>query len=219
MSQKEQEAQTNLDQDLKASRVSKYNNPKLQKDVKEWILKILNTEIKNHEEFLSTDLLKNLKDGTLLCLLINKTFGENTIIFKYSKMAFVQMENIEKFLNFCKFQGVAQDELFQTVDLYEEKDPYQVIMSLQSFSRMLNNKFPNKFPLIGPAISKKHERPKIPIKPKHLVMGQGGVPWSSIEYGYMNGSNQKTEGVVFGSRRDIVGNNNNNNNNNNNTFN
>lgn len=199
----EQEASTNIDQDLKESRFAKYNNPQLQKDVKHWIISIIGDKI-NKQEFLNSDLLDSLKDGTLLCLLVNTTFGESSIKYKESKLAFIQMENIEKFLNFAKSQGVPQDELFQTVDLYESKDPYQVIMSLQSFSRMLNNKFPNKYELIGPNISKKHERPKVPAKPKHLVLGQGGVPWSSIEYGYMNGSNQQREGVVFGSRRDIV---------------
>lgn len=198
-----QQADTNLDQDLKASRTLKYKNPQLQKDVKEWVVTILGDQI-DKGVVLNNDLLAVLKDGVILCQIINATFGEGTVKFKESKMAFVQMENIEKFLNFCKSQGVPQDELFQTVDLYEEQDPYQVIMSLQSFSRMLNKTFPGKYAIIGPAIAKKHERPKVPAKPKHLMLGQGGVPWSSIEYGYMNGSNQQKEGVVFGGRRDIT---------------
>lgn len=199
----EQEAQTNLDQDLKNSRFAKYNNPQLQKDVKNWILSVLGDKIDN-QVFLNTDLLDSLKDGTILCLLVNTIFGDDSIKYKSSKLAFVQMENIEKFLTFCKIKGVSQDELFQTIDLFEKNDPYQVLMSIQSFSRIVNKNFPNKYNFIGPNISRKHERPKIPNKPKHLMLGQGGVPWSSIEYGYMNGSNQTKEGVVFGSRRDIV---------------
>ena len=199
----EQQATTNIDQDLQQSRYGKYSNPQLQKDVKEWITTILGDEA-DRAVLEQTDLVESLKDGKLLCALVNRTFGDSTLKYKPSRMAFIQMENIEKFLNFCKLQGVAQDELFQTVDLYEAKDPYQVVIALQSFSRMLSEKFPGKYPQMGPNISKRHERPKVPAKPKHLVMGQGGVPWSSIEYGYMNGSNQKTEGVVFGARRDIV---------------
>lgn len=201
-----QEATTNLDQDLKQSRFNKYNNTKLQNEVKEWMVNILGDSIgqEEKEEIKRSDLMKTLKDGTLFCNLVNIVSNEPIIKYKKSNLAFIQMENIEKFLNFCKNNGVSQDELFQTIDLYEEEDPYQVLMALQSFSRMLNKKFKGKYPLIGPAISEKRERPKVPPKPKHLVMGQGGVPWSSIEYGYMNGSNQKTEGVVFGGRRDIV---------------
>lgn len=206
MNKTEQEASTNLDQDLKESRLGKYNNLQLQRDVKDWISSILRDSISENErqEIHRNDLLTTLKDGVILCMLINKVFGESSIKFKKSNMAFIQMENIEKFLNYCKLKGVSQDELFQTIDLYEEKDPYQVIMSLQSLSRLINKVYPNKYPLIGPQISKKHERPNVPKKPQHLVMGQGGVPWSSIEYGYMNGSNQQKEGVVFGGRRDIV---------------
>lgn len=197
----EQNADTNLDQDLKASRLNKYNNSRLQNDVKQWLAAILSGKI-NPQEIESNDLLDTLKSGVVLCEIVNSTFGPGTIKYKDSKMAFVQMENIEKFLTFCQSQGISHDELFQTVDLYESNDPYQVIMSLQSFSRMLNAKFPGKYPLIGPAIAKKHQRPPVPPKPKYL--GQGGVTWSSIEYGYTKGSNQMTEGVVFGGRRDIV---------------
>lgn len=203
----EQNANTNLDQDLKQSRRQKYDNPQLQKDVKQWIVSILNDGNKTQIDvptFLNGDLLGSLKDGNVLCMLVNTIYGEGSLKFKQSRMAFVQMENIEKFLNFCKQHGVPQDELFQTIDLYEENDPYQVILSLQSFSRMVHKQFPNKYQIIGPAIATKRPRPNVPPKPKNLVLGQGGVPWSSIEYGYMNGSNQGKEGLVFGSRRDVV---------------
>lgn len=199
----QQEAQTNLDQDLKASRELKYNNPELQNDVKQWIKQVLGNDPELPSNFMTSDLIESLKTGVLLCKLINKVYP-NSIKYKESNFPFVQMENIEKFLSFCKVKGMQHDELFQTIDLYEFKDPYQVLMSLQSLSRIINAEFPNKYQLIGPNISKKHERPKIPPKPKHLVLGQGGVPWSAMEYGYMNGSNQKTEDIVFGGRRDII---------------
>lgn len=195
---------SNLDQDLKISRYSKYDNPQLQKEVKDWLGSILGSSV-DCDLLYKTDLLEFLKDGSVLCQLINKIWGNDSVKFKTSNLAFVQMENIEKFLNFCKVQGVPQDELFQTIDLYEGKDPYQVIMSLQSLSRLINKKFEGKYSLVGPSISKKHERPKVPTKPKNLsINGSGGVPWSSIEYGYMKGSNQNTEGVVFGARRGII---------------
>ncbi|GME80523.1 unnamed protein product [Ambrosiozyma monospora] len=118
-------------------------------------------------------------------------------------MAFVQMENIERFLNFIKAQGVPQDELFQTVDLYEAQDPYQVLMTIQSLSRLIHKKFGDKYPLIGPTLATKRERPKVPPKPKHFS-ATSGASWSTVEYGYIGGSNQNTEKVVFGGRRDII---------------
>lgn len=36
------------------------------------------------------------------------------------------MENISLFLNACKNFGVSQISCFQTVDLYENKQPYKV---------------------------------------------------------------------------------------------
>ncbi|ODV83093.1 hypothetical protein CANARDRAFT_203910 [[Candida] arabinofermentans NRRL YB-2248] len=187
---------TNLDQDLKSSRFDKYN--KLQNEIKQWFDMIFQT---NQFSKNDTDLIEYLKDGVILCDLINQVYGSNTIKYKQSKLAFVQMENIEFFLNFIKSKGVPESELFQTVDLYESKDPYQVTQTIQSFSRIINKIDPTKYPLIGPVISTKRERPKIPSKPKHLENGM----WSTTEYGYMGGSNQNTERVVFGGRRDITG--------------
>ncbi len=193
---------TNLDQDLHNSRLAKYNNQGLQREVKTWILNILGSQI-DQSLFERSELLESLKTGTVLCKLVNAIWGPNTLIFKESSMAFVQMELIERFLNFIKAQGVPQDELFQTVDLYEAADPYQVLMTLQALSRLVKQKFGAKYNLIGPTISTKHERPKVPPKPKKFS-ASSGVPWSTIEYGYMNGSNQTTEKIVFGARRDIV---------------
>lgn len=199
----EQNADTNLDQDLANSRRVKYENPELQKDVKTWITGVLGDEI-DVTVFNGSDLMESLKDGVVLCKLVNKIFGSDTLKFKESKIAFMQMENIEKFLTFCQRKGIQHDELFQTVDLFEQKDPYQVIMGLQSFSRMVSKETNGRIAFIGPSIAKKNVRPPRPAKPEHLLSKNGGVPWSSIEYGYMNGSNQGKEGVVFGGRRDIV---------------
>ncbi|GMM28934.1 Scp1 protein [Martiniozyma asiatica (nom. inval.)] len=196
---------TSLDEDLRASRMVKYNDSNLQFEVKEWIKFIFDNEIAISNKIDSQDLMDSLKDGTVLCEIINKVFGFS-IKFKNSSIAFVQMENIEKFINFCKSPacGVSQDELFQTIDLFESNDPYQVIVTIRALSRIIHERSNGKYPLIGPKISKKHTPPPIPKKPKSLVMGKGGVPWSSIEYGYMGGSNQAKENVVFGGRRQII---------------
>ncbi|KAG7697674.1 hypothetical protein KL933_002724 [Ogataea haglerorum] len=193
---------SNLDEDLKTSRSKKYNNPSLQNEVKDWLLHVMGSSI-NENELRSTDLVDFLKSGEVLSQLINCVWGPNTLPVKKSKMAFVQMESIEQFLNFIKSEGVPQDELFQTVDLYERRDPYQVVMAIQSLSRLMHKRFGDRYPLIGPAIAAKHERPKVPPKPKKFSANSGAA-WSTIEYGYMSGSNQKTENIVFGARRDIV---------------
>ncbi|ODV93109.1 hypothetical protein PACTADRAFT_52128 [Pachysolen tannophilus NRRL Y-2460] len=185
-----------LDDDLRKSRMLKYEN--LVQAVKDW-LKIY---VSIDDE---TDLIEQLKSGEILCELINvveSKYGNNNFVkYKKSNIPFVQMENIEIFSRYCMSLGVPQDELFQTVDLFESKDPYQVLITIQSFSRALGRVF--KIPkIIGPQISEKKPRPPIPKKPINLK--NSSYPgWSTIEYGYMGGANQKTEKVVFGGTRHI----------------
>lgn len=68
-------------------------------------------------------------------------------------MPFVQMENISHFLRACKSPplNLQAHDIFQTVDLYEGKDPAQVLTCISAFSRRANAIQPNKFPtVIGP---------------------------------------------------------------------
>ncbi|RKP31330.1 hypothetical protein METBISCDRAFT_26697 [Metschnikowia bicuspidata] len=62
--------------------------------------------------------------------------------------------------------GVAHDEIFQTVDLFEGKDPYQVVVTLMAFSRILHGRKPAVFRLIGPKPAK--VKPQVPVKPFRL---------------------------------------------------
>ncbi|CUM68017.1 uncharacterized protein PRCAT00005732001 [Priceomyces carsonii] len=168
-SPQEQNAFSNLDQDLKRSRLLKYRNS--EDEVKSYIQNILNVPEKVILEYekRDMDLVDMLKDGELLCNLGSLTqIPENPCTkYKNSKMSFVQMENISFFLSLCHLIGVAQDEIFQTVDLFERKDPYQVVVTIIAFSRVAHKINPLKFPIIiGPRVSK--VKPSIPKKPINL---------------------------------------------------
>lgn len=52
-----------------------------------------------------------------------------------SKMAFKCMENINSFLEAAKKFGVPNQELFQTVDLWEKQNLNAVIICLQALGR------------------------------------------------------------------------------------
>ncbi|GAO13270.1 hypothetical protein UVI_02026160 [Ustilaginoidea virens] len=68
-------------------------------------------------------------------------------------MPFVQMENISHFLRACQAPpfNLHQHDMFLTVDLYEQKDPAQVLQCLGAFSRAAYDAHPNRFPEpIGP---------------------------------------------------------------------
>ncbi|XP_072301770.1 gap junction delta-2 protein-like [Eucyclogobius newberryi] len=65
-----------------------------------------------------------LKDGCVLCELINSLYGPNKPIknIKNSSMAFKQMEQISMFLGAAEKFGITKMDMFQTVDLFEGKD-------------------------------------------------------------------------------------------------
>ena len=68
--------------------------------------------------------------------------------FKQSAMPFVQMENISHFLRACQMPPLSlpPHDVFLTVDLYEAKDPAQVLQCIGAFSRRANAINPSAFP-------------------------------------------------------------------------
>ncbi|XP_063173145.1 transgelin-2 [Candoia aspera] len=68
---------------------------------------------------------KWLKDGTVLCLLINSLYpkGQGPVAkIQSSSMAFKQMEQVSKFLRAAEQYGILASDIFQTVDLWEGKN-------------------------------------------------------------------------------------------------
>ena len=68
-------------------------------------------------------------------------------------MPFIQMENISHFLRACEMPplNMPSHDRFLTVDLYEAKDPAQVLQCLSAFSRVANSINPASVPTtIGP---------------------------------------------------------------------
>jgi len=62
-------------------------------------------------------------------------------------MPFVQMENISHFLRACQQPplNLQSHDIFQTVDLFESKDPAQVLQCISSFSRRAHAVQPSRF--------------------------------------------------------------------------
>lgn len=165
----DQNASTNLDQDLRNSRSDKY--AKNEPEAKQWIFDVLGLDSVRINEYKAhrLDLIEILKDGELLCKLgsLVSVAANPCSKYKNSKMPFVQMENISFFLKTCEMIGVPHDEIFQTIDLFEAKDPYQIIVTLVSFSRQAHENNPGNFPtLLGP--KKVKVKPPIPNKPIRL---------------------------------------------------
>jgi hypothetical protein len=82
------------------------------------------------------DFADGLKNGVILCKLINK-LKPKTIkgINLKAKMPFHCMENITKFLNGCRALGIPEHSMFSTVDLYEAKNMTAVLLTLDNLMR------------------------------------------------------------------------------------
>ncbi|KAF2485327.1 hypothetical protein BDY17DRAFT_293374 [Neohortaea acidophila] len=120
---------SSLDQDMRNLRMSRYT-PQAAKEVRTWIEETLG------ESLPSGDLLEALKDGVALCKLVNLVMSPG-VKYKSSPMPFIQMENISHFLRACEMPPLSMPahDRFLTVDLYEGKDPAQVLQCLSAFSR------------------------------------------------------------------------------------
>lgn len=180
---------SNLDEDLRESRGAKYHA--LEPAVRAWLEQVAGP-------LPAGLLLEALHDGVVLCRAMAAIAPQVPCKCRASGVAFMQMENIALFLAAAQQLGVPHDELFQTVDLYEEKDPYAVALTLVSVSRKAAAVRPG-VPVIGPQVAEKRA-PVKPLKPGHLQ----GKAWSTVEYGYMGGASQGSEGVVFGKAREVV---------------
>ena len=85
--------------------------------------------------------------------LVNLATGPPGVRYKESSMPFVQMENISHFLGACQSPPInlPPHDVFLTVDLYEAKDPTQVLQCIEGFSRKAHTIQPGKFPrALGP---------------------------------------------------------------------
>ena len=102
-----------LDAELARKRSEKYDYA-AERQVQQWIEAVTGTKF-------TQPFAQNLKDGQLLCQLINKVKPGTIRKIETSAMPFKQMENVSNFLRACRSLGVAEHDVFETVDLYETK--------------------------------------------------------------------------------------------------
>nr|OQO19090.1 hypothetical protein B0A51_13173 [Rachicladosporium sp. CCFEE 5018] len=155
---------TSLDQDMRNLRLGRYT-PQAANETRQWIEESLGRSIP------PGDLLDALKDGTALCELANKVLPTPGIKFKKSGMPFIQMENISHFLRACEMPplNMPAHDRFLTVDLFESKDPAQVLQCLGAFSRQAHAVKPTVFrSTIGP------KKAANPLSPNGTGSGMNG---------------------------------------------
>ncbi|XP_066248990.1 myophilin [Euwallacea similis] len=163
-------------------------NKELEGEVLDWISKVLGEPLPNGE-------FENiLKDGIILCNLMNKLAPGSVKKIATKGTNFQLMENIQRFQAGMKAYGVPQEEIFQTADLFEKRNVAQVALSLYSLGRLTQKHPEYNGPSLGPKMSEKNERT---FTEEQLRASEGQL---NLQMGYNKGASQSGHGG-FGNTR------------------
>ncbi|XP_041354451.1 myophilin-like [Gigantopelta aegis] len=165
-------------------------DPELETQALDWIEAILGEPIDRKRPYEDV-----LKDGIILCNLMNKlTPG---CIKKIDKKGggFALMQNIERFSEAARKFGVPTSECFQTVDLWERKNIPQVTLCIHALGRVCQTKPDYTGPVLGPKMAEKNERQ---FTEQQLLEAKNVV---SLQYGSNKGASQA--GMNLGKMRNI----------------
>jgi len=139
-----------LDKQLHEKRMASYDT-ELEGEVKQWISDITGIP------WGTQSFGERLHDGQLLATVAN-AIEPGKIRINNSNMPFKQMENISAFLRACRDFGVAEHDLFETVDLFEEKDLNVVLTCVSSLGRAVQKIPGYNGPVLGPKESTSNRR-------------------------------------------------------------
>jgi len=139
-----------LDRDVKNKIAAKYD-PEREQEVIEWIETVTGAN-------LNGSLAVGLHDGKVVCKLINTIFPGTVTDVSNKSMAFFQRENISKYLEGCKQIGMNLVDLYDTQDLYDDKNIVNVINHYYSFSSFARQHSNFRGPFIGVKMADKNER-------------------------------------------------------------
>jgi len=140
---------------------------------------------------------KVLKDGVILCGLINKMAPGSVKRVNKKGGNFALMENIEAFQKAVVAYGVPEEEKFQTVDLFEARNVKAVVKCLMALGRTAQDKGYDG-PVIGPKMSHGNKR-----EFSEEQIRQGRDAHLSLQY---SGSNKGASqaGISMGKQRMIL---------------
>lgn len=181
-------AKSGINAAAQAKILSKYNED-IAREMLQWINKL--TGEPSNTDGSAENFYEVLKDGTLLCKLVNAIKPNSVNKVNQSTMAFKCMENINAFLEAAVKLGVPPQETFQTIDLWEKQNLYSVVVCLQSLGRKAANYGKES---VGPKEADKNVRE---FTEEQLNAGQHVI---SLQYGTNKG---QQSGISFGNRRQM----------------
>lgn len=96
------------------------------------------------------DFETTLKDGVLLCTLMNTIVPGMISKIEQASNPFKKMENISHFIKACRKLGVAEFDLFETIDLSDSKNISLVVNCIHALGRVIQKNYPEfKGPILG----------------------------------------------------------------------
>merc|ERR1712157_411504 len=123
------------------------SGPELEAEVIAWI------ETLTGKKKGSESLAEWLKNGQVLCELVNAIKPGTVKKINTQNLPFKQMENITYFMNAAREFGVPENAMFGTPDLYENKNIGSVVNCINVFAGVIQVKVPSfKGPKLGNAI-------------------------------------------------------------------
>lgn len=110
-------------------------NKEQEAEVLNWIFEVLGEKVPSgqYEDI--------LKDGIVLCKLINKIAPGSVKKIQERGTNFQLMENVQRFQAAIKKYGVPEEEIFQTADLFERRNIPQVTLCLYCLGRIVSISF------------------------------------------------------------------------------
>jgi len=137
-----------------------------------------------------------LRDGIVLCELINCLVPGAVKKINTMKAPFKQRENLEMFLKGCEAFGLKSQDLFQVNDLYENKNLYMVVDCIFALGGMAQKKG-YMGPTIGVKVADEHRRnfSAEQLAESHKIIG--------LQYGSNKGATQSGM-TPYGATRQIL---------------
>ncbi|XP_063340802.1 gap junction delta-2 protein-like [Pelmatolapia mariae] len=186
------------------SKIDKKYDPELEERLVEWIVAQCGSGVGRPQPN-KTGFQNWLKDGCVLCELINSLYGANKPIktIKSSGMAFKQMEQISMFLRAAESYGVTKTDIFQTVDLFEGKDLAAVQRTLMALGSVAVTKGDGNYKGDPSWFHKKAQENRREFSEEQLKEGQSVI---GLQMGTNKGASQA--GMTgYGRPRQIINNN------------
>jgi len=127
-------------------------DPAQETEVLTWIEEVLDVKL-DDKQFEDV-----LKDGVILCQLMNKIVPGAIKKIQTRGTNFQLMENIQRFQAAIRKYGVPDEEIFQTADLFERRNIRQVTLCILALARVTQLHPEYEGPHLGPKMATENQR-------------------------------------------------------------